>query len=265
MHNALRRKHLMAGILAAMAATCTQASNLVINGDFETNGGRGQLGGGVSSAASWASGTTGDAAVAFNFIADGTADDATAGTSGGMPTIYSSSSGTNIFLWGPGNGVNNGFTGSPNGGYFLASHAVWATAVISQSISGLTPGKQYTLTFDWAQGQLTDTQGDTSSGWDVNFGSENASTGALALASQGFGNWTAFNHNFTATSASQTLSFLAIGGPSATDAMALLDGISLTEVESVGGGQVPEPASLALMMAGLMVLSPLRRLRKTRS
>src|SRR5271165_2861114 len=56
-----------------------------------------------------------------------------------------------VALYGPGDGFNNGFVPSPDGGNFLASdgEAQYAGA-ITQTISGLTPGHQYALSFVWA-------------------------------------------------------------------------------------------------------------------
>jgi hypothetical protein len=177
--------------------------------------------------------------VAFNFIVDASAD------SFGFPSVNSPGAGTNIFLWGPGHGVNNGFTGSGNGGYFLGGDAGYATGAVSQTISGLTAGKQYAISFEWAQSQFTDQNGATTTGWDVSFGSETLSTGAAPLPGQGFSGWKNFAGTFTASTASQTLSFLAIGGPYGLPPFVLLDGVKLIEVTTV-----PEPGTLALMGAG---------------
>ena len=107
------------------------------------------------------------------------------------------------------------------------------------------PGKQYAISFEWAQGQFTDQYGPTTTGRDVSFGSETLSTGAAALPGQGFSGWKNFAGTFTASTASQTLPFLAIGGPYGLPLFVLLDGVKPTEVPAV-----PEPGTPALMLAG---------------
>lgn len=219
------------------------AIDLVTNGDFESNGGLGQLGGGISFATGWTSATpsTGPP-TAFNFIANNTAD------SVGFPSIYSP---PNIFLWGPGNGINNGFTGSPNGGYFLVAAADYGQGAISQTITGLTPGDSYTLEYEWAAAQEVGFFGATSEYWNVSIASQTFNSPTYNLPSQGFSGWMNQTETFTATSATEILSFLAMGSPSGLPPVLLLDGVKITPIS------VPEPSTMALggfatLMVGLM-------------
>jgi len=57
------------------------------------------------------------------------------------------------------------------------------------------------------------------------------------------------------TSATEVLSFLAIGTPGGVPPFSLLDGVSITEV--------PEPTSLALLGAGLGLVGLMTRRRRT--
>lgn len=216
-------------------------ANLVQNGGFESGSGLGQIDS-VVTGTGWSNTGSNN----FNFILDTTADDALNGFGGGFPSVNSPGASTNIFVWGPGNGINNGFTGSADGGKFLGGDGGYATGTVTQTITGLTAGEQYTLSFEWAGAQFTDQSGAYWAGWDVDFGGESFSVGgqATAVASQGFLGWASASHNFTASSSTQVLSFLATG-PSGLPPFSLLDGVSLTTVT-----QVPEPASLALMLAG---------------
>ena len=230
------RKAALAAVAMLASMPCAQAgvTNLLTNGSFENNGGVGQIGNNTTLAA-WSA-----ASGAFINIANGNAD------SSGFPTSYGT-----MYFYGPGNGVSNGFTGSPDGGSFVASDPGFDPGALSQTVSGLTPGTDYTLSFQWAQAEAYVSQahrGSTTSGWQVTLGGETTSTAVSTLPSWGFANWTTENFTFTASSASETLSFLPIG--SGGTAMALLDGVVLSEYSPPAA--VPEPGTM--VMAGLLSL-----------
>ena len=225
-------------LLAAMAATTAPAFagvNLVQNGSFETNGGNGQLAFNTS--------VTDWSVPALNgsywfLYAPGTAD--TTGSNGQYG---------NVALWGPGNGSANGLPAtSPDGGYFLASDPSFQSGALTQTITGLKAGKAYEVSFDWAAAQQFGFTGPTFEGWDVSLGSSMQSTGTVNIPSHGFQGWMTQTFDFTATSSSETLSFLAIGGPNGSvPPFALLDGVSLTAV--------PESSTWAMMLLGFAGLS----------
>ena len=80
----------------------------------------------------------------------------------------------------------------------------------------------------------------------------------MDVASQGFTGWFTASMDFTATSASEMLVFLSVGGPTSLPPVALLDGVSLTGVT----GGAPEPATWAMIglgFAGLGVAAYRRR------
>ena len=245
----LRHAALPAGI--ALFALQAHASNLVVNGSFESNGGVGELAGGITTLAGWTEGSvvvtanTPAGAAAFDFLMDSHAD------STGFPSVYSP---PNIFLWGPhtpanaGGPVANGFTGSPDGGDFFGSDGGYATAPISQTINGLVVGDQYTLSFYYAGAQFSQYFGATQQDWQVTFGGTIVKTPTLSVASQGFSGWQTFSQTFTATSASEVLSFLAQGTPVGIPPTTLLDGVSLTQAVAA----TPEPGSALLMLGGLI-------------
>ena len=249
-------------LLLAASGSLAWSANLVSNGDFETNGGLGQISGGISSAAGWTSGTPTDATYAFNFIVNGNAD------SLGFPSVNSASMGTNIYVWGPntpagkGGPVSNGFTSSPNGGYFMGMDGGYATAAVSQTINGLTPGDEYNLSFEYAFSQFTDQVGATTQSIQVDFGSQQTSTPSYNLPGKGFSGWQTYSYKFTAGSASQTLSFLAIG-PYGLPPFALLDNVVLEPTTNPPPPPaVPEPASLSLAALGACaVFGRYRRLK----
>ena len=144
---------------------------------------------------------------------------------------------------------------SADGGNFLAFAGDWTTnAIVSQLVQGLTIGNEYTLLFQYAAGQYNVGDGDTSAGWLVNFGSEWGTAPALSNPSHGFNGWVESEMHFTASTSSQVLSFMSMGGPNGLAPVALLDGVALTETTSV-----PEPGSIALVGAGLIGLGVARR------
>lgn len=158
-------------------------------------------------------------------------------------------------------GVAQPVTASPNGGNFIfqdGDPAQFHTA-ISQTISGLVVGSTYTLTFNQAVGQEAFPAGTgglqaTYGQWQIDFGADTVlSTLMTTSGPQGFTGWATQTYTFTAGSSTQVLSFLALGGPAGAPPMIFLDGVSLT------GLQVPEPATIGLMGAGMLALGVARR------
>jgi hypothetical protein len=163
----------------------------------------------------------------------------------------------NVKLWGPGTGSANGLTTSPTGGNFIAVDPSYRQGVVTQMINGLIAGQVYTLNFDFAAAQQYGFDGATTEGWDVSLGSETHSTTTFNLANHDFSGWKHATMSFTAQGASQTLSFLATGGPSSSQPpFSLLDSVSLT-------GGVPEPAAWSLMIMGLGSLGVALRRRRS--
>lgn len=144
---------------------------------------------------------------------------------------------------------------SPDGGNFMALDGdTLANGAFSQTINGLTVGSAYRLTFYWAATQFQNRVGDTTERLDVSFGNDSFSTATVANPTHGWQGWFTVTHDFTATSASQVLSFLSIGTPNGLPPVALLDGVSLTAV--------PEPATWGLMLAGFGALGVAARRRR---
>jgi len=252
-------------LLLAASGSLAWSANLVTNGDFAQNGGLGQIdvNPAISYATGWTSGDPTDTtAYAFNFIVNADADNL------GFPSENTLSQGTNIYVWGPqtppnkGGPQNNGFTGSPNGGYFLGMDGGYATAAMSQQINGLTVGTSYTLSFEYAFGQFTDQFLQTDQSITVNFGGSTDTTGTYTVPDRGFSGWHQYSKSFVATSTSQLLSFLAVG-PYGLPPVAFLDNVRL---ESPNGppppNPVPEPATLSLAALGACaVFGRYRRLK----
>jgi len=235
-----------AALLVAGAASA--GPNLVTNGGFEsTTSGPGQLAYNTN-ATDWSIAAPNDS---YTFLyAAGTAD------VGGSNGEYGA-----VAIWGPGNGVANGFpASSPNGGNFIASDPAFQNnSPLQQTITGLTAGAEYVVSFDWAGAQQSGFTGPTTEGWTVGLGAAATQTTPIAsIASQGFSGWMTQSFTFKADAASDVLSFLSVGGPSGGQPpFALLDGVSLTAV--------PEPATWAMMLVGFGGLGSAIRSRRKRA
>jgi PEP-CTERM motif len=141
---------------------------------------------------------------------------------------------------------------SPTGGAFVALDGDSAlTSTISQSISGLTVGSQYKLDFDWGAAQAQSRSGATTESFAVSLGNQTFTTKSVANPSRSFTGWMHQTFTYTATSATEALTFLSVGTPTGLPPIATLDGVSLVAV--------PEPASLALLSFGLLGVYAVRR------
>ncbi len=177
------------------------------------------------------------------------------GSSSGTAPSYTDSPST-MTLWGPHNGVQNGLTDSPDGGNFWMTDAGWNTGKLEQTVSGLTAGVTYTLSFWSAGAQQQGYDGATSTRWSVTFDGVTQTTSYLNIASRGFSGWQKQTMEFTASGTSALLTFLADGSPSGLPPMALLDGVSLAPV--------PEPSSYAAVIGGLLAVAAVARRRASR-
>jgi PEP-CTERM motif len=146
--------------------------------------------------------------------------------------------------------LNTNFTGnSPAGGAFMALDGdPGFSGPLEQTISGLTVGQTYQLSFYWAGGELFDRTGYQTIELTGSLGSSTFSTPTFTNhAGAGnpgdFSGWMLETFNITATATQETLSFLAVGTPASNlPPFALLDGVTLTAV--------PEPSTWAMMLLG---------------
>ncbi len=206
-------------------------ADLITNGSFESaTNGYGQLG--------YNTNITGWTTNGYNFLFPG---------SGGT---VSGSAGS-LSLWG--GGVNGGpvLGPSPDGGNYIGADGAFEVGAISQTITGLTAGTDYTVGFYWAGAQQSGYTGITTEQWLVSLGNQQLATNVVTDASHGFTGWQQTSFTFEATGSSETLSFLAQGTPTGEPPFSLLDGVTMV--------QAPEPASMSLLGAGLAGLAFVRR------
>ena len=233
----------------SVLAFSAQAAEFVTNGSFETTThGAGQLG--------------------YNTNATGWSVPAPSGsytflfTPGSADTTGVTGQWGNLQLWGPGNGSNNGLPStSPSGGNYIASDGDFQRGAVSQNITGLIAGDQYTLKFWWAGIQQKNFDGPTTEGWNVSLGSNTQSTGVVSLASHGFSGWQQETFTYTATSSSEVLSFLAYGTPGGQPPFSLLDGVSLTGPTTA----TPLPAALYFVAPALAGVFGFARRRQNKA
>jgi hypothetical protein len=234
------RQAAVPGLLAlALSTFATSAkADLVTNGSFE-------LSSAVNSQLGYNGATVTDWSVpappgSFTLIyAAGAADTA------GAVTPYG-----NVLLWGPGSGSANGLpASSPDGGNFLALDGAFQPGPLSQTISGLTAGDSYTLSFYWAGAQQTAHDGATTEQFQVSFGSETQSTAILNNVNHGFTGWQQETMTFTADGTSDVLSFLALGTPNGVPPFSLLDGVSLNAATPEVGSWLMTFTILAFVLA----------------
>lgn len=167
-----------------------------------------------------------------------------------------------------GNGLNVADTTSVSSadgsGWFLAIDGDQRMRnVIQQTVFGLTPGSNYSLSFYQAGGQYAPYPDQaTSHWWTVTFGGSgpiNSSTINVASGAP-VSSWQQQTMTFTASSASQTLSFLAQGLPAGGPPFTLLSGVSLTDITPPPTpSAVPGPLPLLGLAAAFGASRKLRR------
>jgi len=237
---------------AALALTTLPAAadpvNLVQNGSFNTVAGWNPAASGSAATSSnlpgWqftscVNACTGGANNLFSFVLQ--PNYTTAG-------INDAQDGHDTYFYGGGPGV------SPDGGNAYTADGAHEVGIMEQSISGLSVGQSYQLSFYQASMEQTGYTGAFTGNWEVGFGNQLAFSQNMSNPSQGYTGWTLQTMDFTATSVTQALLFAATATNSYPPFL-LMDGVSLTAV--------PEPASIAVVGVGVLGLVMLRRRRRS--
>ena len=245
--------------LVLLTGSSKQAvADFINNGDFSSNGGPGQVG--------IPSGTTGRTTLQNWTVFTGATNNSGSlgliGTAAQFKSSISDSFGVNNFKF-------TSVTDSPTGGtFFAADGAPSYQTGIQQRLTGLTVGTSYQVTFDYAGAQQSGFTGPTTEQWKVYTGtSSTPSSGDLQFTTNlismpsgtQFSGWKSASFDFTATSSTEFLSFLAAGTPDGEPPFSLLDG------PSVNAAAVPEPSSIVMVGLGsvaVFVTGFLRRKNK---
>jgi len=266
-------------------------ADAILNGMFtSTTGTFGAAGGGLNTQGDYTSGgslsnwtiadVNGSSGLAFLYLEGDQGSSSTAGEGIALSGRFG-----NFSVYDPGNVAGSTPSGgaipntSPGGGNFIsADGASGYNVAIEQTISDLTAGVAYAVSFYYAAGQQYNYSSNTTEGWQVsleNSAQTTQTTGANiqdtpsqahisgtntpGLANGGFQSWAQDTMTFTATSSTQVLTFLSLGTPSGQPPIDFLSDVSLNI------SPAPEPFSGAMSGIGVASMIALFWFRKKRA
>ncbi len=242
-----------------------QAVNLVTNGGFAQNN--------VTGASAYLGKNSNDVTVngwtfgafhgagptnndkGYNFIIKDGTDIGATGV--GMAAQGNAPFGSTKLYTAPGQVINS----ADGSGWYIAADAWFDNASISQTLTGLTIGQQYVVSFSQAAGQQTGFTGNETEFWKVGFGGSTQNSTVMNITSkQVVSPWESQSLTFTADGTSQVLSFLA-SGTKDVPPFALLSGVSVDAVAAPDGTAVPEPEEYVGTLIGLGIAATLIKSR----
>jgi hypothetical protein len=142
--------------------------------------------------------------------------------------------GNNVYLYG------DSLVSRPDdpaaGNWYIAADGAFQQGAIEQTLTGLTAGQSYDITFYQAAGQQVGFEGATTDRWQVSLGTNSKLSSLINLPSRAnVTGWEKQTLSLTANSTSEVLSFLAVGTPTGLPPFSLLAGVSAQATA------VPEP------------------------
>jgi hypothetical protein len=231
----------LTAITVLAVGVSAHATQFVVNGDFTTlSNGVGQFDTNTT-AAGWSS-TNASNDHYYNFVIN----KADVGSNG----IYGK-----LSIWDKANGGNNNWNGLAAGnGNFAALDGAYQNGPLTQTITGLTVGKSYTFSFNYAFSQQYNFNQDTVQHLTETLGGQTFVTSDYNLPEHGFSGWSKYSTTIKATNASEVLSFLAYGNKPVPP-FALVSNVSLT-------AGVPEPATWTMLILGIGGIGAMARRRR---
>jgi hypothetical protein len=250
------------GLISIAAILPVQATNLIVDGNFSQGNPtipNTQAGYWAVPTANGGLGAPGGWNVEFNgtsldcLITDNSASLVTASSGDVCGTAEAQNWGFNYSIQNP-----------ISGNYFAMDASGNYNGPLYQTISGLTVGQQYVLTFYSATDQQYGYSQTINANWGVDayagsaapplgFSGNYTAVGALISPSNNQ-TWTQETYNFSATSMTETIAFLAESAYGSGPPFALLSNISLTAT--------PEPGTFLLLGLGMLGIPVLYKIRK---
>jgi hypothetical protein len=175
-----------------------------------------------------------------------------AGSSTPASLLFAGTTTVDVGAWNGNRGLYPTVLDPPTGGNVVAiDGGSQYRSSISQTITGLKVGDSYSLSFYQGAAQQETDSGATTEQWQVTFGTKVNTSTLMNNASESVVGWNSQSMFFIATSATQTLTFLALGTPSNEPPVVLLADVALTDI--------PEPTDFALLGGGALGLVLMRR------